>query len=154
MVLPMLTRSSFPSMLASIAVPPAIQWWWTGHLHTGFLMDILYVTLGLRLPEPWWTVGASGKSLDEHPFSHWTLNSGCNQQLVKSSPDDTPECTIESLTQIGKGHVQCVVDGMATTPEAFNISAVIRDVPAALPHFISLMDLLGFWERDAGPSTG
>ena len=51
-------------------------------LHTGFPRDILYETLARGLPEVRWIVGGSSKSLGEHPLSHWTLCSGCNQHAL------------------------------------------------------------------------
>ena len=66
----------------SLAVPPAIQIWWPGHQHSGFPMDILYKTLGRRLPELWWIVRGSGMSLCEHWLSQWTLHSSCNQHSL------------------------------------------------------------------------
>ena len=130
LVLPMLTQSPFPSML----VFQRISFWWPGHLHTGFLRDILCEILGRGLPEPWWTVRGSSKSLGVNPLSHWTHHSGCSQHIlcfwhfhtcsvwaapatphaefVKSPPDDTSWYTIKSLFQIDEGHVQCLVDGI------------------------------------------
>ena len=67
LVLPILTQSLFPSMLVFKRIS---------------FSCILYETHGRRLPEQWWPVGESGKSLGEHPFSHWTLNSGCNQRVL------------------------------------------------------------------------
>ena len=42
----------------------------------------LYENLVRVLSELRWTVGSSGKSLCEHPLSHWTLHSGCNQRAL------------------------------------------------------------------------
>ena len=67
---------------ASLAIPPVIKKWWLGHLHIGFPRDILDKTFGRGLTELWWTVRGSGKSLGEHPPSHWTLHSGCNQNAL------------------------------------------------------------------------
>ena len=58
------------------------DWCWPGHLHTVFPRDILYETRGRGLPEPWWTVSGSKKSLGKCPLSHWTLHSGCNQHTL------------------------------------------------------------------------
>ena len=66
----------------SIVIHPAIQWWWPGHLHTGFPRDILYGYPGTGLPEPWWTARGSSKSIGERPLSYWTLHSGCNQHTL------------------------------------------------------------------------
>ena len=47
---------------ASLAIPAAIQWWWTGHLHVGSSRSpgtSRYKTLGRGLPKPWWTVRGS-----------------------------------------------------------------------------------------------
>ena len=58
---------------------------WPGHFHTDFPKNILYRTLGRGLPKLWLRVGGSGKSLGQHPLSHWTLHSGCNQTIRLNS---------------------------------------------------------------------
>ena len=35
-----------------------------------------------QLPELWWSVGGSGKSLGEHPLSHWTPHLANNQHAL------------------------------------------------------------------------
>ena len=68
LVLPMLSQSSFHSMLnfqriASLAV--AIQRWWPSKQHTGFQRDMLYGTLWRGLPNPRLKVEGPGMKLGQ-----------------------------------------------------------------------------------------
>ena len=84
LMLPMLTRNPFPSMLVfqrisfccnssndSVMMARSSAYRFSqGHPVRNSWE---------RVPEPWWKVRGSSKSLGERPLSHWTLYSGCNQ---------------------------------------------------------------------------
>ena len=67
---------------AFVIIPPVTQWRWPGHLYTCLSRDFMCETLGRALPELWWTIKGSSKSLGERPLSHWTLPSGFNQHAL------------------------------------------------------------------------
>ena len=132
-VLPMLTRIPFPSMLVfqrisfscssssdsvmmtmssayrlSHGHPVSNSW----ERASGTMMK----SRGLR-QESWWTPTwvASNMHSASGMFIHVLYEPhkpNLNAKLAKSPPDDTCEYTIECLFQIDKGHVQCLVDSM------------------------------------------
>ena len=147
LVLPMLTRSPFPSLLIFQRISSSSNSVMMTNSSTGFRMGILCENLGRGIQEPWWTVEGSGRSLGEYPLSHLTLHSGCKPTrtlLLASSYMLCISCTSHSSKPILRRAHQTTYLG--TRSNAFSIStktmySVLYKLYVIGAHLMSQKDL-------------